>query len=71
MPSLKKGVGCTVRGSVLFRKQGAHRFGSQNRYLVILPEHTLEIEHLGPGEVLGRAAACGLLCGSGGTLGEA
>lgn len=60
-----------MRGSVLFRKQGVYRFSSQNHYLIILPQHTLETEHLGPGGVLGRAVALGLSRGCGGTLGAA
>lgn len=41
----------------------------KNHDLIILSEHTLETEHLGPREVLGRAVAGGISCGCGGTLG--
>lgn len=54
---------------MLFRKQGAYRFSSQNHRLIVLPHHTLETERTGPGEVLGRAAARGLSCGCEGTPG--
>lgn len=38
-------------------------------HLIILSEHTLETERLGPGEVSDRAVVDSISCGSGGTLG--
>jgi len=37
-----------------------HGFSPQNHCLILFPEHTLETEHLAPGEVVGSAVAGGL-----------